>query len=96
MGACAKRVALDQGGDAKVFTHFDLSQAPRPDDDDFVRALDAQHRALFQRLLSRNPAPEELEVMRELARGKAAPTTGAALSTLGCFIVGTHPEFAFL
>lgn len=94
MGACAKRVELDRTGTPQVFTRLPLEGAIAGSD--LTHAMDAQHRDLFRRLLARDPSDDELIALRELARGDGAPNTGAELATLGCFVIGTHAEFAFL
>lgn len=97
MGACAARVAADRSGDPKVFTSFSLDRPTGPKDADFLKSLDAQHVALFRRLVARDPSADELTELRALAHDEAgAPIAGADLATLSCFVIGTHAELAFL
>lgn len=93
MSACTNRANLDRGGPAVVFTDLDLGgAAPQPGDEAYTATVTA----LYRRLLSRDPAPEELTTLEALtvdAAGK--PVSAHDFAVLTCFAVGTSSEFLF-
>lgn len=93
MSACANRAGLDRSGPAVVFTELDLGKAaPGPDDEAFTATVTA----LYRRLLSRDPTPEELTTLEALTVDAAGePVTAYDFAVLTCFAVGTSSEFLF-
>lgn len=94
MSACASRASLDAGGEAVVFTALDLAaaEAPTPEDEAFTATVTG----LYRRFLSRDPAPEELTTLGQLAVGEGgAPVSAREFAVLACFAVGTSTEFLF-
>lgn len=93
MSACANRASLDSSGPPVVFTALDLgAAAPDPDDE----AFEATVTALYRRLLSRDPRPDELTTLEALAVDAAgAPVSARDFAVLTCFAIGTSSEFLF-
>jgi hypothetical protein len=93
MSACVHRVDLDAAGAPVVFTGLDLgAAAPSPDDEAFTATVTA----LYRRLLSRDPAPEELSALAALAVDDAGqPVAARDFAAMTCFAIGTSSEFLF-
>lgn len=93
MSACANRATLDRGGSPVVFTELDLgARAPSPDDAAFTATVTA----LYRRLLSRDPDPDELTLLGGLAVDDAGePVSAYDFAVLTCFAIGTSSEFLF-
>jgi hypothetical protein len=94
MSACANRAALDRTGPPVVFTELDLgaATAPSPADEAFV----ATATALYRRLLSRDPEPDELTTLGGLAVDDSGkPVSAHDFAVLTCFAIGTSTEFLF-
>jgi hypothetical protein len=103
LSACSARARLDAEGAPQVFTALDLhGPLPPPHDPAIATTI----RDLYRRLLARDPAPREVELVSGLAAVEAGgfagqPNTGeGALSTrdfatLSCFTIGSTTEFLF-
>lgn len=91
LSACAARARADKAGPAKVFKDIDLKAAtPTP------AAVDATISTLFQRLLARDPKPNESAAIKSLLEGDDAPASAEEFATLACFTIGSSLEFLFL
>lgn len=88
LASCSARLKLDQGGAPKVFTKMPLTSASPA-----AAAIKAQATELYQRLLLRNPSPEELAVVERFAQ---AGMTGEKTAKSLCFAIASHAEFLFI
>jgi len=94
LSACTNRASLDRDGTPIVFTALDLDAgaAPAPTDEAYAATI----WALYQRLLSRDPDPEELVTLERLTVGPEGEALSAYdFAILACFTVGTTTEFLF-
>ncbi len=93
MSACASRADLDRSGSPVVFTELDLgAKAPAPEDEAFTATVTA----LYRRLLSRDPEPNELTTLGALTSDDAGARVSAYdFAVLTCFAIGTSSEFLF-
>jgi hypothetical protein len=94
LSACTNRVKLDREGPPVVFAALDLAggNAPAPTDDAYAATVVA----LYQRLLSRDPDPEELTLLERLTVGPEGEAVSAYdFAILSCFTIGTTTEFLF-
>ena len=93
LSACTNRATLDRDDAPVVFTALDLDgNAPAAGDE----AFNATITALYQRLLSRDPDPEELETLGRLTTGPEGEAVSAFdFAVLSCFTIGTTTEFLF-
>ncbi len=94
LSACTNRATLDREGTAVVFTALDLKGGNAPAAGD--EAFNATITSLYQRLLSRDPDPEELELLGRLTTGPEGEAVSAFdFAILSCFTIGTTTEFLF-
>ncbi|MEM9073221.1 MAG: hypothetical protein AAGE52_32250 [Myxococcota bacterium] len=82
LGACAERVRRDQDVPV-VFEEVDFAAERVP-----AAQVEVQAIALYRRLLTRDPNPDEVAVLQALARD-LSPTDWAVAS---CFAIGTTTE----
>jgi hypothetical protein len=93
LSACNARARLDAQAAPQVFTALDFKAAlPAANDP----AIATTVRDLYQRLLARDPAPREIEIVAGLAEsaGEAALST-RDFAVLSCFMIGSTTEFLF-
>lgn len=88
LASCSARLNLDQNGTPKVFTKMPLTS-----DSPAAAAVKAQATELYQRLLLRNPSPEELAVLGRFAEGGLS---GEKVAKSLCFAIASHAEFLFI
>jgi hypothetical protein len=96
LSACSERVKRDREagtGDARVFTHFELTgDAPLPEDEATIGLVTS----LYRRLLARDPAEQEIPLVAALAtKDGGEPIAAADFATLACYAIGTTTEFLF-
>jgi hypothetical protein len=92
LSACSQRARANKQGNPKVFTTLDLSgPAPAPD----AQAVTETITTLFQRLLARDPKPDELTTLRGLLAADAARMSAEEFATLSCFVVASSLEALF-
>jgi hypothetical protein len=89
LSACARAVARDRAGPAKVFSAMKLDDTPSAPGTPGLTALVS---TLYRRLLARDPNADEIAAMAELTTGATPPTT-TELAKLACFAVATTTEF---
>lgn len=92
--ACAARVRLDAAGPPVLFSELPLGG---PMAGAAEAAIDSTVTTLYRRLLARDPHPEELQALRELAAPDAAgaPPSADEFALAACFAVGGTLEFLF-
>jgi hypothetical protein len=90
LSACTKRAELDKaaGQGAVVFRHFPLSSAAASAEQAQPLIID-----LYQRLLARDPSPEELNIATSFA---AKFPQGEQLAIGLCVAIGSSVENVFL
>jgi hypothetical protein len=94
LSACTNRATLDRDGTPVVFTAIDLDGGAAPAATD--EAYGSTITALYQRLLSRDPDPEELTTLERLTVGpEGESVSGYDFAVLACFTIGTTTEFLF-
>lgn len=88
LASCSERVRRDKGASPRVFTKMKLTnEAP------VAAEVQAQATVLYQRLLLRNPTPDELAIVQGFAsRGGSSETVAKSL----CFAIASHAEFLFI
>ena len=98
LSSCAAAVERDASGPRVVLTAIDLEAASLDPDDASTRAaMDADARALYRRLLTRDATEAELAILRELARPLDGLTPSAREWALAaCYAVGSSTEMLFL
>lgn len=94
LSACSKRAQLDAEDKPKVFTALAFDK-PLPAAEN--AAVQSTVRALYRRLLARDPQPSELERVASLAEADADGDKPSArdFAALACFSIGSTTEFLF-
>lgn len=94
---CNTAAERDIQAEPLVFDNYDLSAMSVPSDEAYLKKVDEQNTGLYQSLLSRNPATEELKLLRTLtADPEGNPVSNLDVAKLSCFAIATSSEFIFL
>lgn len=93
LSACAHRATMDAAGDAVVFGNIDFDlDGPEAGTEEFTKVITS----LYRRLLSREPASEELDILEKLTVDPDGDALGGYdFAVLSCFAIGTTTEFLF-
>lgn len=96
LSACVKRVQKDTNSNMSqrvVFKELDLTNDLVGTAD--LPTIDAQNRVLYQRFLSRNPEPEELEALHLLLTESEQSLSKKDFAVLSCLVIGSQVENLF-